>query len=371
MKRSSASGQREPLSSDPDVVRYGFMLLPEFPLYALVPAIEALRIANQNSGRRLFSWHMFSADGQPVKAGNGMSMPVEASISEVRWFPVVFVCAGNHPMEYARKSVLNWLRRLDRHGAVLGAIDTGTFILAAAGLLKGYRATLHWEALSMFRDQFPDVVVSEQLFVHDRERITCAGGSAALDLMLHLIERRHGSGLAQIVANAFIAQRVRSETEPQRLSATNISGDRNSPLSRILQEVEQNLEAPVSAKDLAAKAKISVRAMGRILRDRVGESPMRYYLKMRLQAARNALFYSDVPIHDVAALYGFSCPEVFSRSFKSHFGVTPRAFRQQFTRERLRRFRPELEQQIGFTASPAPLEPNHQAQVVDRPVRPG
>ena len=225
--------------------------------------------------------------------------------------------------------------------------------------------------LSMFRDQFPDVVVSEQLFVHDRERITCAGGSAALDLMLHLIERRHGSGLAQIVANAFIAQRVRSETEPQRLSATNISGDRNSPLSRILQEVEQNLEAPVSAKDLAAKAKISVRAMGRILRDRVGESPMRYYLKMRLQAARNALFYSDVPIHDVAALYGFSCPEVFSRSFKSHFGVTPRAFRQQFTRERLRRFRPELEQQIGFAASPAPLEPNHQVQVVDRPVRPG
>ena len=358
MKRSNAGELREALSSEPDAVRYGFLLLPEFPLYALIPAIEALRIANQNSGKRLFSWHMFSVDGQPVKAGNGMSMPVEASIAELRWFPAVFVCAGNHPMQYARKSVLNWLRRLDRHGAVLGGIDTGTFILAAAGLLQGCRATLHWEALSMFRDQFPDIMVTEQLFVHDRDRITCAGGSAALDLMLHLIARRHGAGLAQIVANAFIAERVRGESEPQRVSATHISGDRNSPLTRILEEVEQNLEAPVSAKELAAKARVSVRAMGRILRDRVGESPMRYYLKMRLQAARNALFYSDIPIHDIAALYGVSCPEVFSRSFKSHFGVTPRAFRQQFSRERLRRFRPELEQQIGFAPPPAPLGPN-------------
>ncbi|MFL5258198.1 MAG: GlxA family transcriptional regulator [Hyphomicrobiales bacterium] len=345
MKRGCAGVDGD---ADPDVVRYGFLLLPEFPLYALIPAIEALRIANQNSAKRLFSWHMFSADGSPVKASNGMTMPVEAAIIGVKWFPTVFVCAGNHPMEHARKSVLNWLRRLDRHGATLGGIDTGPLILAAAGLLEGYRVTLHWEALNMFRDQFPDISVSEQLFVHDRERITCAGGSAALDLMLHLIARRHGSGLAQIVANAFIAQRPRSESEPQRVPATQISGDRNSPLTRILEEVEHNLEAPVSAGELAAKARLSVRAMGRILRDRVGESPMRYYLKMRLQAARNALFYSDVPIHDIAARYGFSCPEVFSRSFKAHFGVTPRSFRQQFTAERLRLFRPELEQQIGF-----------------------
>jgi AraC family carnitine catabolism transcriptional activator len=335
-----------PSQTESEVVRYGFVLLPEFPMYALIPAIEALRVANQNKGRKLYSWHLFSVDGKPVKAGNGMAVPVEAAIADVPWFPTVFVCAGNHPTHHIGKRLLNWLRRLARHGAVLGAIDTGAFALAEAGLLDGYRVTLHWESVTTFRDQHPDIDVSEQLYVIDRDRVTCAGGVAALDLMLHLIARRHGPGLAQIVANGFVSQRIRRDAEPQRLSAQHISGDSRSPFTRILHEMEENLETPLTARQLAQRAGISVRALGRILRDRVGESPMRYYLKVRLQAARNALFYSDIPIRDVAASCGFSCPEVFSRSFRGHFGLSPREFRQQFTREQLRRFRPELEQQL-------------------------
>jgi len=330
-----------------EVVRYGFLLLPEFPMYALIPAIEALRIANQNRGRKLYTWHLFSPDGKPVRAGNGMSVPVEAAVANVPWFPTLFVCAGNHPMQYGTKHVLNWLRRLGRHGAVLGAFDTGVFALAAAGLLDGYRVTLHWEALTMFRDQYPEISVSEQLYVIDRDRITCAGGSAALDLMLHLVARRHGPGLAQIVANGFVAQRIRREVEPQRLSVQQLSGDVRAPLTRILHEMEENLETPLRARELAERAGISIRALGRILRERVGESPMRYYLTLRLQAARNALFYSEIPIQGIAASCGFSCPEVFSRSFRAHFGVSPREFRQHFTREQLRRFRPELEPELG------------------------
>ena len=284
------------MPSETEVVRYGFLLLPEFPMYALIPAIEALRIANQNRGRKLYSWHLFSPDGKPVRAGNGMTVPVEAAMTDISWFPTLFVCGGNHPTQYGTKRTLNWLRRLARHGAVLGAFDTGIFALAAAGLLEGYKVTLHWEALAMFRDQYPDVAVSEQLYVIDRDRITCAGGNAALDLMLHLIARRHGPALGQIVANGFVAQRMRRDAEPQRLSAQQLSGDARAPLTRILHEMEDNLETPLSARQLAHRAGISVRALGRILRDRVGESPMRYYLKVRLQAARNSLFYSDIPI---------------------------------------------------------------------------
>jgi AraC family carnitine catabolism transcriptional activator len=276
-----------------------------------------------------------------------MSVPVEAAMTDISWFPNLFICAGNHPTQYGTKRTLNWLRRLARHGAVLGAFDTGVFALAAAGLLDDYKVTLHWEALAMFRDQYPEVAVSEQLYVIDRDRITCAGGNAALDLMLHLIARRHGPGLAQIVANGFVAQRMRRDAEPQRLAAQQLSGDARAPLTRILHEMEDNLETPLSARQLAQRAGISVRALGRILRDRVGESPMRYYLKVRLQAARNSLFYSDIPIQGIAASCGFSCPEVFSRSFRSHFGVSPREFRQQFAREQLRRFRPELEPELG------------------------
>jgi AraC family carnitine catabolism transcriptional activator len=332
--------------ADIDVIRYGFLLLPEFPMYALIPAVEALRIANQNSGRKLFSWHFFSGDGKPVKAGNGMSMPVEAAVGDLPFFPTVFVCAGNHPTQHFSKRVLSWLRRLARHGATLGGIDTGAFALAAAGLLESYKVTLHWEALAMFRDQYPEIATSEQLYVIDRDRITCAGGSATLDLMLHLIARRHGPALAQIVANGFVAQRIRRDSEPQRLLAQQISGDSNSPFTRILHDMEENLKTPLPAPELARRAGISVRALGRVLRDRVGESPMRYYLKVRLQAARNALFYSDIPIQDVASSCGFSGPEVLSRCFRAHFGLSPREFRQQVASEQLRRFRPELEQQI-------------------------
>ena len=338
-----SSGPVRP-DADGEPTRYGFLLLPEFPIYALMPAIEALRIANQNRGRDLYDWHLFSVTGKAVAAGNGMELKVDAAIADVPWYPTVFVCGGNHPLQHVDKRLLNWLRRLARHGSALGAIDTGAFALAKAGLLNGHRVTLHWEVLSTFRDQFPEIEISEQLFVIDRDRITCAGGHAMLDLMLHLIARRHGSGLAQVVANAFVTQKIRREAEPQRIEAEHISGDSRAPFTRIVHDMEDNLVAPLSASELADRAGISLRALGRILKDRVGESPMRYYRKVRLQAARNALFYSDIPIQDVARSCGFASPEVFSRTFHSHFGMSPRDFRQCFAREQLQQFRPELDQ---------------------------
>ena len=336
-----------PDRGESEITGFGLLLLPEFPLYALTPAIEALRIANQNSDRRLFDWQLISVDGKPVKASNGMTLSVDGSLADIAWVPTAFVFAGNHPIDHVNKRVMSWLRKLARHGSVIGAVDTGAFALARAGLLDGYRVTLHWEAITMFRDQFPDIAVSEQLFVIDRDRITCAGGHATLDLMLHLIARRHGAGLAQIVANAFVAHKIRRDVESQRLDAQHISGDTRSPFTRILHDMEENLANPLSADELAERAGISVRALGRALKERVGASPMRYYRKLRLQAARNALFYCDVPIQDVATACGFASPEVFSRTFKDHFGVCPREFRAKFAQEQLSRFRPELDQQLN------------------------
>jgi AraC family carnitine catabolism transcriptional activator len=331
---------------DADIVRYGFLLLPEFPLYALVPAIEALRIANQNRGRKLYDWQLISVTGEAVKAGNGMSLTVDASIADISWLPTVFVFGGNHPVQQISKKLLNWLRKLARHGGVLGGVDTGAFALAEAGLLNGYQITAHWETVSTFRDRYPGIDVTDQIYVVDRDRITCAGGHATLDLMVGLIARRHGQALAQIVANAFVSQRIRRENEPQRLEAQHLSGDSRSPFTRILHDMEENITTPLSAHHLAERAGISLRALSRVLRDRIGEPPMRYYRKVRLQAARNALFYSDIPIQDIAASCGFGSPEVFSRTFKAYFGLSPRDFRKKFTTDELKRFRPELDQQL-------------------------
>lgn len=330
----------------PEIARFGFLLLPEFPLYALVPAMEALRIANQNHGRKLYDWLLLSESGSSVRSGNGMSLSVDATIKEISWLPTVLVFAGNHPTQHISKQLLNWLRRLGRHGTTMGGIDTGTFALAEAGLLDGHQVTMHWESVSTFRECYPKIQVSEQIFCVDNNRVTCAGGHATLDLMLHLIARRDGAALSQIVANAFVTHRPRHDSEAQRFEPKLLANDSNSPLTRILHDMEQNIQTPLTAETLAKRAGISVRALSRVVHDRIGESPMNYYRKLRLQSARNALFYSDMAIQDIAITCGFSSPEVFSRTFRGHFGVSPREFRRKFASDELKHFRPELDQRL-------------------------
>ena len=321
--------------------RLDFVILPEFPLYALVPAIEALRLANQNSGARLYDWRLLSLDGQPVASGSGVALPVQAAIGEVLASPLVFVCAGNHPLAHVSRPLLNWLRRLDRHGTVLGSIDTGAFVLAEAGLLKGHAVTLHWEAIGIFRETYAGIDVREQLFVHESKRITCAGGHAALDMILHLVRIAHGTALAQIVANAFVSPDIREAAAPQRFFPAH-RDDKTLVVARVIRLMEQNLETPLKAAELAALAHVTGRAMSRVFRHGIGESPMQYYLKLRLQAARNDLFYTSVSIGEIAARCGFSHVEILSRSFKAKYGISPSEHRQNASQEELKRFRPEL-----------------------------
>lgn len=327
--------------------RFGFLLLPEFPAYAFILATEALRIANQNAGNRLFSSHVISMDGRPVTAGNGMAVAADFGIADVPFLPNVIVFACNHPMQHVRKGLLAWLRRLDRHGALIGAVDTGQFALAEAGLLDGYSVALHWEAMAMFREAHPTIDARETLFAIDRGRATCAGGIATLDMMLHLIASKQGRALAEVVANGFVRGRVRHAGEPQRVSADAAFGSASHRLASIVQDMEANLETPLPTETLARRAGISVRQLERLMRDTLREAPSRYYLKLRLQAARNHLFYGDTPVKDIAEACGFSSPSVLSRAFKDHFGVSPREFRRQFASDRLERFRPELRQSFS------------------------
>ena len=326
----------------------GFILLPEFPIYALIPAIETLQVANQSAGQRLYTWQILSVDGAPVRAGSGMIMTPDAGIEAVTSPPsTVIVCAGNRPTQHITRPLLLWLQGLARRGATLGAIDTGIFTLAAASLLDGYRVTLHWEALAVFREQYPDIEVVEQLFVVDRNRLTCAGGLAALDMMLDLVARRHGYALAQVVANGFVHEGPRRDDEPQRrMPAETTAADRASLLG-VIRTMEAHLDAPLSPRQLAAANGLSVRQLERLVRRRVNDSPMRYYLKVRLQAARHLLFYSDRTIQEIALACGFAAPEIFSRCFRAQFGRSPRDFRREFTGDRLQRFRPEIGQRLS------------------------
>jgi AraC family carnitine catabolism transcriptional activator len=285
-----------------------FLLLPEYPLYALVPAIEALRLANQNSGTMLYEWSFASVQGGPVGAGNGFSLNQTTKIASHFSPEFVIVCAGNQPTEYLDRPLLDWLSRRAAFGATLGAIDTGAFALARAA----------------FQDLFPKVEVLDQIFVVDKDRWTCAGGTAALDMMLYLISMDYGPELAQVVTDGFVHGQRRAALTPQRQSQGAVHSDL---WSRVHHLMQTTCTEPIDLDTLCSRIGTSRRTLERLAAQTVGMSPSEYYLRLRLMAGKEMLMYSNKAVSRIAEALGFSSPSDFSRAFKRAFDVSPFAFR--------------------------------------------
>lgn len=302
----------------------GFFLVSSFTMLPFVSAVEPLRVANRLSGRALYSWHLFTIDGEPATASNGMTQAVDAGIEAVQRFPTMIVCGPHEPSVYDGKKVFAWLRRLARHGTQVGALDTGSYLLARAGLLNGYRCTIHWENLAGFVEEFPNLQVSTALFEFDRDRFTCAGGTAALDMMLHLIAHQHGRRLASAVAEGFIHDIIRPAGDPQRMDLRSRIGVTHPKLLSCIALMEANLEQPLLRTELAAAVGLSKRQLERLFRRYLETTPSRYYMELRLQKSRRLLEQTSLPIIEVALACGFSSPGYFSHRYRELFGVSPR-----------------------------------------------
>ena len=327
---------------------FNFVLQPEFPLNALILASDALRIANQNSGRDLFGWTFGSDLGEPVRASNGMWFGVDCSVRDMPPAEVCLLFEGNLPIQRNSPGLLAHLRAAARFGAIVGAVDTGAFALAQAGLIaahEGDPVVLHWEAAPTFSENFPSATLRDQIYLVDANRVHCAGGVATLDLMLDLIARFDGEALANEVANALV--HTRRPPEIQQRSDILPERARDALLGRVITLMERNLDFPLKLPEIAAEIGASQRTITRLCRRNLGELPMRLYLHIRLQAARNFLFYEDHPIKDVATACGFSYPAVFSRVFHAHFGQTPGAFRANLRRRQSEEVRPEIRRLIS------------------------
>lgn len=298
-------------------------------MIALFSAVEPLRVANRLSGRQLYDWRLFSIDGEPVIASNGMSLVVDAGIAEVERFPTVVVCASFAVERHIDRRVLAWLRRLDRQGSELGAIETGTYILARAGLLNGHRVTLHWENAPSFAEDFPDIEVTGELFEIQGKRFTCSGGTGALDLILNRISAQHGHELAVAVSESLLHDRIRSRDDHQRMALELRLRVRNPALLSIVRAMEANLEEPLALDDLAAIGKVSRRQLERLFRNFLGDTPSSYYLKLRLRHARHLLEHTSLSILDVSLASGFVSSPYFSRAYRACFGLSPREDRRR------------------------------------------
>ncbi len=337
---------------------FNFILQPEFPLYALVLASEALRIANQNSGRELFRWRFVSETGDPVRASNGLWMTVDDGLQTMPRADFYFVFEGNLPTQRNSRKLLSQLRAAARFGAVVAGVDTGAFALAQAGLLDERGTVLHWEAAPTFKERFPQIPARGQIYRIDDARITCAGGVATLDMMLELIARLKTPALSREVANALVHV-ARPPSSAQR------TDDRPRATKRALSDVivglmERNLDFPLSLEAIATELAVSTKTILRECRRRFAETPMRLYLRIRLQAARNMLFYEEFGIKDVATACGFSYPSVLSRAFRSQFGMTPREFRLSFRSEQNQAYRPEVRRLLAEDPVARPSKPGGQ-----------
>ena len=320
MTRDAQAGQPEPI---------GILLVPNFSMIAFTSAIEPLRSANRMSGRRLYSWHLLSKDGGPVTSSSGIAIMPDAAISEVEHLPTMIVCAGIDVHLYRDKEVFSWLRRLARRGARIGSLCTGSHVLARAGLLDDYRCTLHWENIPGFVEEFPDIEVTTELYEIDRNRLTCSGGTAPLDMMLHLIAMQHGYELAANVSDQFIHDRIRGPNDHQRMTLQSRLGVRDAKLISVISQMEANLEEPLARAELAASVGLSTRQLERLFRKHLDSTPKHYYLELRLRRARQLLLQTSMSVLGVALACGFVSASHFSKCYREHFGRTPRDERRE------------------------------------------
>ena len=303
--------------------RFVFVLLDRFTMLAFASAIEPLRIANRMSGRALYKCVLVSETGEPVRCSNGTQVLVDGPLGEVGHDDVVIVCGGNDIRASSTRGVINWLRRIGRKGPVVGGVCTGAHTLAAAGLLDHRRATIHWENHDGFLEEFPDVDLTRSVFVIDGNRMTTAGGTASIDLMLTLIADDHGKDLANAVSDQLIHATIRTDRDMQRLSIPTRIGVRHPRLSRVIEIMEASIEDPVSPAELAEEVGMSTRQLERLFRRYLNRSPKRYYMELRLAKARNLLMQTDLSVINVALACGFASPSHFSKCYRAQYGTTP------------------------------------------------
>ena len=303
--------------------QFAFLLVDKFSMFSLAAAIDAFRSANRLLGRDFYSWSTVSADGEAVSASNGLPLKIDYAVSDLPPVDILFVCVGLTTEFPGKSKVLAALRAWGRKGYAMGALSVGSHVLAEAGQLDGYRCTIHWENRAGFKERFPEIECTGNVFEIDRKRYTCAGGTTSIDLMLEIVRGDFGVALANEVANQFQHERIRSAGDRQRVGPERDLTGKSEKLRKIVELMADKLDEPLSAVQLARSAGLSVRQVERLFLRHLGMTPGRYYMRLRLERARELLRQTNLPILDVAIATGFTSHSYFAQSYRLQFGRPP------------------------------------------------
>ena len=305
---------------------FGFLLLGDFTLISMSSAIETLRMANRVAGSRIYSWRMISPDGGAVTASDGLSIVADFGTGdelELQNVDAIVVCGGEGVERFAAEPVLRWLRACSARGLSLGSTCTGSYVLAKAGLLDGYRCSIHWENYGAVTLEFPRVAVSRSIYTIDRDRFTSSGGTAPMDMMLYFVRGQLGAEISAGVADQFVHERIRDPKDRQHVPLRHVVGGQSSKLVTAVELMESNIREPFSQVELATYVGLSRRQLQRLFRKYLRCSPSQYYLQQRLERARQLLLQTDLSIVEIAAQTGFVSSSHFSTTYKDRYGNTP------------------------------------------------
>lgn len=306
---------------------FGFLIVPHFPLVPYASAIEALRMANGIQGEKLYTWEPITLNGEPVSASCGLEVMPKRSTADTTSFSALFVCGGIKIREAWSPELGSWLKVLANKGVALGAVSNGSYLLAKAGLLDGYRCAIHWDRLATTREEFPNLSFSNSIYELDRDRYTCAGGVTAIDMMLELISQEHGKKLAQAISDQLVVDRMRCTLEQQRIPLHHEIGTSQPKLTEAAILMSTNLEEPLNTEELAGYVGISRRQLERLFKHHLNCTPTKYYVGLRLKAARRLLIQTEKSITEISIFCGFSSIGHFSKCYRDEFGLPPRSDR--------------------------------------------
>src|SRR6056297_239412 len=307
--------------------RIGVLPVAGFAMMSYASLVEPMRAANLLAGRTLYDMVNFGTSAAPVPSSGAAVVMPQAVVGDALKLDYLFVVAGGDPTGYDDRRVMTWLARLAREGVPLGGVSGGPIILARAGLMAGRRMTVHWEHAAALAEISPHLLIERTLYVIDRDRVTCAGGTAPMDLMHALISQHHGAPFARLVSDWFMHTEVRPSIGPQRAGLVDRVGSNTPAILDAVEAMEAHVAEPLSLERLAAYAGLSPRQLNRLFQDRLGRSTMRYYRELRLDKAQSLLRNSPLSLTEIALATGFASSSHFSRVYAQHFGGPPSSYR--------------------------------------------
>ncbi|WP_170790284.1 GlxA family transcriptional regulator [Ruegeria lacuscaerulensis] len=299
--------------------QFGVLLFDGFSNHCLANAVEPLRAANSIAGRKLYDWQFLSLDRAPVTSSSGLQVAPHDILQNARGDTLLVMPSYGYRAHGGWRTLAGLRSAAGRYSALAG-LDTGSWLLALAGLLDGHRATIHWEELGSFTERFPEIDAQRERYVIDGDRITCSGAMAAFDLVLHLIGRDRGQALALEVAQLFM-------TRDSARSHSGGAGATSGYVNKALALMQEHLETPLPIPEIARRVGRSQKALAARMQTELGAGPAQVYRRLRLNLARKLAAETDLTIAEIALRAGYDDPSALTRAFRTEFGTTPRAMR--------------------------------------------